>query len=112
MSEQLSLVPAETARDEAIALVARPADSQAWITEAVAAVRAICQQRGRDGTFTTDALWALLEHWNVDPPTEPRALGAAMMQAKRLGLCAPTERTRKSVRVDCHARPVRVWRVV
>jgi len=109
MTRQLMLVPAEEARDEAIAQVARPAED--WIRLAVQAVKAICQFRGSGGMFTTDAVWAVLEHWNVDPPDEPRALGAAMMRAKKLGLCEPTSVTQKSVRVDCHARPVRVWRI-
>lgn len=105
---QLMLVPAEQARDEAIQQVARNAED--WIRDAVQAVRAICQARGPGGSFTTDAVWATLELWNVDPPVEPRALGAAMMRAKKLGLCVPTSMTVKSVRVDCHARPLRIWR--
>lgn len=101
--------PAEAARDEAIKHVARRAE--VWILHAVQAVKAICRERGPDGAFTTDAVWAILDHWRIEPPTEPRALGAAMMRAKKLGLCVPTSVTVKSVRVDCHARPVRVWKV-
>jgi hypothetical protein len=110
MSRQLELVPAEQARDEAIAQVARPAEE--WIRGAVQAVRAICARRGYGAKFTTDAVWALLDHWGVGPPEEPRALGAAMMRAKRIGLCEPTAVTQKSVRVDCHARPIRVWKIL
>ena len=56
-------------------------------------------------TFTTDDLWV-----HVDPPREPRAMGATMTHARRLGLCEPTDRTSRSSRVACHARPLRVWR--
>lgn len=107
--EQLSLVPAEIARDEAIARVSRShAD---WIPQALMAVRYIARARGHGGTFTTDAVWAVLNGWGVGAPIEPRALGAAMRQASKLGLCEPTNLTSKSTRIDCHARPLRVWRI-
>ena len=56
--------------------------------------------------FTTDAVWDGLE---VEP-TEPRALGPILMRAARKGLCEPTDQYRNSRRVQCHARPMRVWR--
>ena len=108
MTEQLTL--AEQARDEAIKQVARPAAD--WIEEAVAAVAAICRSRGRGGEFTTDAIWAVLNRWGVEPPAEHRAMGAVMKRVPKLGLAVPTDRTRKSTRVVNHACPLRVWRIL
>lgn len=105
----MSLTPAEIARDEAIGRVQRSSDY--WIPYALNAVRRIRQMRGAGGYFTTDAVWAILNGWGIAPPHEPRALGAAMRKAERLGLCAPTDRTQKSTRIDCHARPLRVWKL-
>ena len=73
-----------------------------WLHEAMLAVRRVAQAQM---TFTTDDLWTL-----IDPPREPRAMGATMTHARRLGLCEPTDRTSRSSRVACHARPLRVWR--
>jgi hypothetical protein len=54
---------------------------------------------------TTDDLWAA----GLERPREPRAAGAVMTEAARRKWCVATDRTRKSARKACHARPVRVW---
>lgn len=33
-----------------------------------------------------------------------------MRVSQRTGLCLPTNRTVRSIRAKCHARPIRVWR--
>ena len=95
---------AEIARDEAIRHVAK--GNAAWIETAIAAVRLLAVTNHE---FTTDEVWAALDERNVEPPSEGRAMGAAMHRAALLGIIKATDRTRKSSRVACHARPVRVW---
>lgn len=89
---------ARDARDAAIAQV--HAHNVAWIENH--ALPAIRRMRG---AFSTDDLWRVID---VAPP-EPRAMGAALVQARRLGWISPTADYRPSARVECHARPVRIW---
>lgn len=56
-------------------------------------------------TFTTDDIWPLC----LNQPAAPRAMGALMSQAKRLGYIERTTQTVPSIRVECHARPIRIW---
>lgn len=93
---------AAAARDEAIDRV--EAGSDEWQQEAVAALR---QLATRLPELTTDDLWRVLER---PDDLEPRAMGAAMRSAVRAGIVERTDRTRKSERVACHRRDVRVWR--
>lgn len=93
-------------RDEAILRVDANAPSS-WKRAALQAVRMICEKRDE---FTTDEVWFILEVNGVDGPHEPRAMGPIMMQAERRRWCAKTDDWRNSVRADCHARPLKVWR--
>ncbi len=98
---EFDLAAAREARDEAIEIVGDNADN-GWMDSA----RGVIHKLARDmDEFTTDDMWRLIE-----PPREPRAAGAAMQMAHRLGYCEPTDRTRISARPMCHARPVRIWR--
>jgi hypothetical protein len=92
---------AEEAREAALADVKSGA-SKDWMARAVAAVQTVAL--GAD-TFTTDDLWA-----HVEPPREPRAMGAVMRIARLAKWCEATTLTKKSARVACHARPLRVWK--
>lgn len=92
---------AERARDEAVDRVERNAPD-AWKRRALEAVRYVASRRGE---FTTDAVWDL-----VGTPPEPRAMGAVMQAAARSRICAVTDRTHKSVRKECHTRPLAIWR--
>lgn len=99
-------------RDEALERVEKAAPLE-WKDFALRAVWLICVQVGPGGGFTTDRVWAVLERGlgvERSAPPEPRAMGAIMMKAKRLRFCEPTDRTKKSVRPDCHGRPVRIWK--
>lgn len=91
---------AKAVRDRAIEQAGQGA-GVAWMTLALHAIRDVAHA---NETFTTDALWS-----RITQPREPRALGAAMQEAKRQGLCEPTNMTVCSRRVACHARPLRVW---
>jgi len=93
-------------REQAIARVDEHAPPD-WRLEALRAVYDLCRTRSE---FTTDAVWGLLDRRGVAPPPEPRAIGAIMRAATRRGWCEATDHTRKSVRAECHRRPVQVWR--
>ena len=100
-----TLFDAEDARDEAIGRVgdAAPRD---WMEDAKAAAIGVSLARF---DFTTDDVWQVL---GDQAPPEPRAMGAVMKSLAGDGLIRPTGEYRKSVRVECHARPVAVWRLV
>ena len=58
--------------------------------------------------FTTDDLWDRL---NLVPgPEERRELGSIVTCAKTLGIIAETGLYRKSLRPECHSRPIPVWK--
>ncbi len=93
---------AAVARDEAINRV--ESGSSEWQQDALLAVDGLCR---RLPEITTDDLWRVLER---PDDLEPRAAGAVMRRAVREGLIERTDRTRKSARVACHRRDLRVWR--
>jgi len=59
----------------------------------------------RWGAFTTDDLW---DGGLVQPPNDPRALGAVMRRARARGVIVATGEYRQSVRR--HLAPIPVWR--
>lgn len=99
-----TLFDAQEAQDEALERAERGAGG--WIQRARDTVKLIALARF---DFTTDEVWDAL---GEDRPDEPRALGAVMKAMARDGIIRATGEYRKSGRVDCHARPVAVWRVV
>lgn len=90
----------ETWRDAALDRL--QSANAAWCDSVVAAIRAMPIA----AAFTTDQLWAAL---GENRPPEPRAMGAAIRQARREGLIWPTGTYQKSERPECHARPVPLW---
>lgn len=90
------------ARDAAIAQVERSTGE--WQVDALASIRSVAYEREE---LTTDDVWRALGR---EPEIEGRGMGAAMRQAAKLGLVQRTDRTKKSVRVACHRRDLRVWR--
>lgn len=104
MGEQLGMEfdkpKAEAAREIALDQTGKAADKD-WFHRAVEAVHTVARERE---TFTTDHLWA-----HVEMPREPRAMGAVMRVARLAKWCEATDRTVKSARVRCHARPLRIW---
>lgn len=96
-----------TARDQAIEAIDE-ATSEEWKRKALEAVRIVAAQRAE---FTTDPVWYVLEkQMNVPAPKDPRAMGPLMRKATTLNICATTDRTVKSVRAECHRRPITVYR--
>jgi hypothetical protein len=57
--------------------------------------------------FIIDDVWAVIPR-DVDV-TDKRAVGSAMVQAKKLGLIRPTDHFQPSAQPQCHANPRRVW---
>lgn len=100
-----TLFDAEEARDQAVARVEAHAP-EGWSERAQDTVRLIAVSRF---DFTTDHVWEAL---GEDRPPEPRALGAVMKKMAHEGTIRATGEYRKSHRMDCHARPVAVWRWV
>ena len=76
--------------------------SDLWFRGAMNAVRYLVAQRR---PFTTDDVWSHVE----GQTHEPRAMGAVMRQAQRDGLIKPSGEYRKSLRPECHRRPIQVW---
>jgi len=78
-----------------------------WRGWAEIALQYVAERRER---FTTDPVWSVLEAWKVPVPPEPRAIGPLMKAACGWGWIEPTGETHKSVRPDCHRRPLTVYR--
>lgn len=79
-----------------------------WREAAEAAVYRVCK---RHEFFVSEDVWQELGAGEQTASThEPRALGAVMRQAARLGYCVATERWQKTQRVAAHRRPQQVWR--
>jgi len=108
MTEQLfDARSALEAKREAMTRVHANAE-EAWKVAAKLSVEAVAKRKPE---FTTDAVWWWLEHHYPDyMPHEPRAMGPIMRWAVTTGVVAATDRTTRSTRVACHARPVAIWR--
>lgn len=89
-------------RDRAIAVVDAAAPAE-WKDMALDAVYQVCLHRT---WFGSDDVWAELK----EPPPEPRALGAIMVKAQRLGYCEAQDDWNKSSLPRQHSRPVRLWK--
>lgn len=99
---------AQRSRDRAIEQVTE-GTSVWWIHEAVIAIE-ICSSSLRDG-FTTDDVWRYMIDTGINHDgLDHRAMGAAMNQARKMGLIEPTGRVRASIQKSCHARPKMIWR--
>lgn len=100
----LDLAAAMTARDESITRVGEHADVE-WVAHILDVIYMLAVAQDE---MTTDDIWQTVGE--VAATHEPRALGACMRQAARLGYVKASDRYVPSARPACHARPVRVWR--
>lgn len=105
MQLTLDAALAENRKREALQRVEEHADPD-WKTFALETIRLVAETRYE---FTTDEIQELLDIAPVQTH-EPRALGAVMIQAARLGLIAQTDRFITSKSVRRHRAPKRVWR--
>ena len=93
-------------RDHKIAR-ARVHAGDEWTDTAIATIAAVSR---RLPTFTAADVWDALDRDDVPPPTEPRAMGAAMQRAAREGIIRSTGDWRVTTRKECNGRPQCVWR--
>jgi len=73
-----------------------------WLPIAIKAVQQVASGCRR---FTADDVWPL-----VPAVVDPKAMGRAILAAKRDGLISPTPQFVTSRRWQCKWRPVRAWR--
>lgn len=93
-------------RDEGIERAFKAADPE-WKVMAASALRLVAVRREK---FTTDAIWAILDRWEVERPREPRAMAGVLMRGKSEGWCMPTSDPHvPSKRPEHHSYPLRVW---
>jgi hypothetical protein len=78
-----------------------------WKECAESAIRWVAERREE---MTTDPVWYVLDSWSVPFPPEPRALGPLMKSACKWGWLEQTGRVHKSVRPECHRRPLAVYK--
>lgn len=99
------------ARNEAMRQVDNAANEE-WKVAAELVVRAICAGLGFGKTFTTDLVWEKLEeHFPNVTTSEPKAMGPLMARMARAKIIEKTSDTEDSVRVKCHGRPLRLWKI-
>jgi len=100
----LDLIAATEAKEKALAQVASTTDTN-WKKQ----ITDIVLGYATDTEFTTDQIWDYCYRHKIDAPHEPRALGAILIGLARKNFIVATDRYRPSHRVECHARPIRVW---
>lgn len=96
---------AEAARDAAMQR-AEDGANPVWAQAAYWAVRLLAY---RQPAFCTDEVWWLLDELGVETP-EPRAMGPVMRKAFVEGVIDTTDQWQRSLRPQCHCRPVMRWR--
>lgn len=89
--------------DRSIARMEQGRDA-GWIKRAERAVLALAMPGNE---FTTDDVWRIMDG---EVPGEPRAMGAVIRKLVRRGVIEGTGKYVKSNRIECHHRPVPVWR--
>lgn len=83
-----------------------------WLDLVLSKVKVLAPKKSE---FTTDDVWALLEADGAGASMrviDGRLMGAALLEAKKLRIVVLTDRVKKSVRRECHSRPIAVWRSV
>lgn len=96
---------AREARDLAVARVGRSAGVPV-MDLLRKAVRATASERS---FFIVDEVWGKVDASTIGQ-VDKRAMGAAMVEAARQGVIAPTDEYRASEQKQCHGNPRRVWR--
>ena len=109
MSEQnaFNFDAARESKRSAIKRVNQHANPE-WKRQMLEVVRQVCLSNEE---FTADLPMEIYAQDETRPKTHTdRAMGAVMVQARKLGYRAPTNEYRESARRSCHNRPLRVWR--
>jgi hypothetical protein len=105
MSDLWTPLPTKEAAIEAMEV-----SDSAWIEQAYLCLERIWGDREDGFDLTSDSIWTLCDIRKVPPPKEPKAMACVLQRGQRAGLIQPTDRTKRSVRKECHGRPVRCWR--
>jgi hypothetical protein len=71
------------------------------------ATKAVIRLAKTRRSFTTDDVWAAIQG---PAGVDPRALGSIMTTAASQGVIKATGRYKPSKRVECHRRPIRIWK--
>lgn len=103
-----STAPAQVAKIEAIERVGANAPSE-WMRKAMEVTRGLAQAKPQG--FSSDDVWFVLDACGYGSPPEPRALGAVFQNLARERIIVKTGEYRDSERVECHNRPIPVWRL-
>lgn len=107
----MTTITAEQAKAEAMASAEAGADAQ-WQEAVMEIIKEICRLLGFGETFTTDLVHDGMKEVFPEITThEPRALGPMMARAAKLGWITKTDQYEQSERPECHARPLRVWKI-
>lgn len=106
----------EGQRQLELALEAVATDQEEWLDyaeQAINHVASVIFTRNEKGEvvkgFTTDAVWRLLQDRGINPPRDPRAMGAAVRRALKAGRIEATGEYRKTERTSSHRRPCAVY---
>ena len=94
------------ARDEAMDRVERAA-AEHWKSNAYWAIRYVARVRE---TFTTDAIWWVLDKMEIPRPKEPRVLGPLMRSAVNDGVCERTDKYARTVQPQGNRRPIQIYK--
>lgn len=78
----------------------------AWMTAAIDVARSLAD------VWSTDDVWRELDRLGVEPPHEPRAMGAVIRVLVLNGEIVATGEYIKSARAECHRRPIALWRTI
>jgi hypothetical protein len=91
---------------QAINKVERNADEQ-WIITALFIIYFLAIEQTQ---FTADMVWEEFEHYPTVTTHEPRAMGAVMRKAQKIGFISRTSFFVNSNRTSCHNGPKRIWK--
>ena len=91
---------------QAINKVERNANEQ-WVSTAMFIILYLSKEHTQ---FTADMVWSEFKHYPTIKTHEPRAMGAVMRKAQKIGLISRTSFFVNSNRTSCHNGPKRIWK--
>jgi hypothetical protein len=99
------ITEAKINRDRAMGKVGRV--NVDFVNDAIRTIEIVASRR-RD--FIVDQVWdQMVREDFAAMPTDNRAMGVAIREARKLGIIRPSGHFRASAQPQCHANPRRVW---
>lgn len=95
-------------KEKAVNEVEAHADPE-WVAKAEHALEVVIQD---EVNFTSDAIWKVLDHWQIPRPNSPSAMGSILRRAARNNKIRKTGRFIPSTQSTNHQRDVAEWEVV